>query len=164
MYAHNAVALPFKQRTSRRFVALDIENINGGAVGHALLADAAWRDVATAIDLVEDEHVVIGVGPSSLLAAGTSHPGARLVMGRGPSGADHALIEVLSDEHVAERFDEIVIASGDGIFADVAARLALEGAKVTIVARVGHLSTRLRLAAGSVVLLADHAPLIGKVA
>lgn len=165
MYAHEAGVLPLKQRSSRRrFVAMDIENINGGAVGRESLANAAWCQVAEAIGLCDDEQIVIGVGPSSLLAVGLSRPSARLVMGRGISGADHALIEVLRDERLAERFDEIVIISGDGIFAEVAAWLAFEGADVTVVARDGHLSKRLRLAAADVVLLPDHAPLLGRAA
>ena len=162
MYAHEADVLPLKQHSSRRrFVAMDIENINGGAVDSKVLADNAWREVAEAIGLCDDEQVVIGVGPSSLLAAGMSHPSARLVMGRGISGADKALVEVLSDDRLAERFDEIVIVSGDGIFADVAAWLATEGTDVTVVSREGSLSRRLRLAAGAVVLLPDHASLLG---
>jgi hypothetical protein len=165
MNAHEAVALPLKQRPSRRrLVAMDIENINGGAVNTKPLADVAWLEVADAIGLCDGEQVVIGVGPSSLLAAGLSRPNARLVMGRGLDGADHALIEVLRDERVAARFDEIVIASGDGIFTEVAASLALEGVKVTVVARDGSLSKRLQMAASNIITLPDHAPLLGKAA
>ena len=165
MYSYEAVAFPLKQRAPRRrFVAMDIENINGGAVSCQCDADSAWSEVAAAIDLTPGEQVVLGVGPSSLLAAGTSHPEARVVMGRGLSGADHALIEVLDEENLAARFDEIVIVSGDGIFAEVASRLASQGAVVTIVAREGHLSKRLRFAAGEVVIIPDHKPLHGMVA
>ena len=167
MYAYETKALPLKQRSSsrrRRLVVVDIENVNGGAVVNVGLADVAWRVVAEAIDLTDDDLIVVGVGPSSLLAAGLSRPSARRVMGRGLSGADHALIAVLRDERITERFDEVVIVSGDGIFADIAAQLAFEGMDVTVVARDGHLSKRLRLAAGDVVLLPDHAPLHGKAA
>lgn len=165
MYASAPMALSSIRRPSwRRFVAMDIENINGGAVKSRALAEAAWRQVAEAIGLGDDELVVVGAGPSSLLAAGISHPSARLVLGHGINGADSALIEVLHDEHLADRFDEIVIASGDGIFTDVTAALAFSGAKVTVVARDGHLSKRLRLAAGEVVLLPDFAPQFGRAA
>lgn len=128
------------------------------------LADIACCQVADAIGLCDDEQVVIGVGPSSVLAAGLSRPSARLVMGRGIDGADHALIDVLRDEHLAARFDEVVIVSGDGIFAEVAAWLASQGVAVTVVAREGHLSKRLRLAAGRVVLLPAHPPVFGMAA
>ena len=165
MYANEAAVLPPKQRSApRRLVAMDIENINGGAVHTKMFAHAAYREVVEIIGLRDDEQVVIGVGPSSLLAVGVSRPGARLVMGRGLSGADHALIEVLSGERLASRFEEIVIVSGDGIFAEVAAWLAFEGVHVTVVARDGCLSNRLRLAAGSVVLLPDNAAVLGEAA
>lgn len=165
MCAHDGVALPMEKRlTHRRFVAMDIENIHGGAVSKKEFVDAAWRKVADAIHLSDNEQVVIGVGPSSLLAAGMSVPTARLVMCRGPSGADHAPIEVLREECIADRFDEVVIVSGDGILADAAAWLASRGVEVSVVARNGHLSSRLRLAAGKLVFLPDHAPLFGQTA
>jgi len=158
MYASKAGLYPLKNRaTRRRLVAMDIENVNGGAVGSRSLADAAYNEVAEAIALRDDEQIVIGVGPSSLLAVGQSQPRSRLVMGRGLDGADHALLAVLGGESLASRFDEIVIVSGDGIFTEVAAWLAREGAHVTVVARECKLARRLKFAAGAVVLLADHA-------
>lgn len=164
MNTRMADALPHKQRaTIRRFVAMDIENMNGGAVQHTGLAAAAWVEVADAIDLLDCEQVVVGVGPSSLIASGVTCP-ARFVMGRGLDGADHALIEVLETERVAERFEEVVIVSGDGIFAEVAAALGAQGVVVTVVARDGHLSARLRMAAARVVLLPDHPRFLGEAA
>ena len=165
MKARMAAALPLKQRaTVRRLVAMDIENINGGAVQDQYRAAAAWQVIANAIDLDDRDHVVVGVGPSSLLASGASHLGARFVLGRGLSGADRALVEVLRDERVADRFGEVVIVSGDGIFADTAADLAMHGVRVTVVCRSGHVSSRLRLAAARVVLLPDFVPTVGEAA
>lgn len=158
MYSRTSVALLMRQRSPRRrFMAMDIENINGGALSRETNAQAAFRAVADAIGLADYEQVVIGVGPSSLLAAGLGCPRARVVMGRGISGADYALLQVLREEQIADRFDEVVIVSGDGIFAEVAAWLAFKGVKVTIVAREGRLSRRLQLAAGEVVLLPKQA-------
>jgi hypothetical protein len=153
------------QRTAvRRLVAMDIENINGGAVRDKDRAAAAWKVVADAIELDDHDQVVVGVGPSSLLASGTSHPHARFVLGRGLSGADGALVEVLREERVAERFCEVVIVSGDGIFANSAAELARQGVRVTVVCRNGRLSARLRLAAQHIVLLPGIAPTFGEAA
>jgi len=163
MYAERAIERDRRTR-GRRIVVVDIENINGGTVRSEEAAGAAWRDVAATIGLAADEQVVVGVGPSSLLAAAASYPQARFVMGRGLDGADHALLHVLFDERIADRFDEVVIASGDGIFAEAAARLASDGAHVTVVARYGHLSNRLRLAAGDVVLVDEPSPSHGKAA
>jgi hypothetical protein len=154
MLAVTADVLPLKQHAQRRrLVVLDIENINGGSVLFPRDADAAWNDVAFAIDLRESEQVVVGVGPSSLLASGISRPSARYVMRKGVDGADLALLEVLDGENVAQRFTDVVIASGDGMFADAAARLAAAGVFVTAVARENCLSKRLRLAAHAIQIL-----------
>ena len=165
MNSRTAEALPHKKRKAvRRIVMLDIENVNGGAVEDVLSATNACAEVADAITLRADEQVVIGVGPSSLLATGASQPRARVVMGRGLDGADKALVSVLQNEGLADRFDEVVIASGDGMFSDVAAQLAAQGMTVTVVARGGCLSTRLRLAARYVVVLPDFEPIYGEAA
>lgn len=165
MKARLADALPLKQRTGvRRLVAMDIENVNGGAVHDQYRAAIAWNAVADAIQLEDGDQVVVGVGPSSLLASGMDHPDARFVLGRGLSGADLALVDVLRGEHVAGRFGEVVIVSGDGIFAETAAELARQGVAVTVVCRIGHLSSRLRLAARHVVLLPDFASTFGEAA
>lgn len=165
MYANEEDALPLKQRSSRRrFIAMDIENINGGALTGNESAAVAWREVADVIGLSDHEHVVVGVGPSSLLAAGLGCRSARFVLGRGLNGADHALIEVLRSERIPNRFDEVVIVSGDGEFSEVAAWLASEGAGVTVVARDGHLSRRLQMAATNIVLLPNRAEILGQAA
>lgn len=165
MYATDAVALPLKQRPRRRrFVAVDIENVVGGAVLDRTVARDAWRNVTEAIALQDGEQVVVGAGPSSLLTAGLSRPTARLALGRGLSGADLALVEVLRSEHISERFDEVVIVSGDGIFTDVAAELASKAAHVTVAARAEALSAQLRLAAGSIVYLPSTSPRLGRAA
>jgi len=165
MYAIDAAALPLKQRSRRRrFVAVDIENVVGGAVLDSTSARDAWRIIADVIALENDEQVVVGVGPSSLLAAGLSRPTARLVLGRGLSGADLALVDVLRSERIAERFDEVLIVSGDGVFSDVSAALARSGVYVTVVAREDSLSARLKLAARSIVYLPAANPSLGRAA
>ena len=165
MNSRTAEALPHKKRTAiRRIVMLDIENVNGGAVVTVPLATAAYGEVATAIGLRADEQVIIGVGPSSMLATGISQPAARKVLGRGLDGADHALLSVLSDERIADRFDEVVLVSGDGIFSEAVALLGTQGVAVTVVARKGHLSRRLQMAAKNVVLLPDFVPTYGEAA
>ena len=78
---------------------------------------------------------------------------ARYVVRSGPDGADLALIDVIREERVNERFRHVVIGSGDGIFADVASLLGLAGVQVTAVSRPESLSSKLRLAARGHVLL-----------
>jgi hypothetical protein len=89
-------------------------------------------------------------------------PGARYLWRSGRDGADLALLGVLEAESVPERFETVILASGDGLFAGRVAELARRGVHVTVVANETSLSRRLRLAAADVVLFgmdrADDVP------
>ena len=74
-------------------------------------------------------------------------PSGLKLLRSGPDGADLALLEALEREFVAGRFDELVLASGDGIFTTEVSRLGSLGIPVTVVSRRNSLSLRLRLAA-----------------
>lgn len=141
----------------RRLVVVDIENVVGGAVMTREQAHFARHVVAGAVGLRPDEQVVIGTSHVGLLATGLGWPGARMVIRSGENGADLALLEVLAEERVPERFDEVVLASGDGIFTDVVAALGAGGVRVTVVSRRTACSNRLRMAAGQTVVLDDAA-------
>jgi hypothetical protein len=136
-----------KRRTLR---VIDIENL----IGTSSAAPATLRATAHKLHEVAPrspgDHEIVGAGPRLLLAAAEVWPGARYLLGRGLSGTDRALSEVLYREQIAQRFDYVVIASGDGRFAQVAAMLAGEGCRVTVVARRGCLSRRLQLAASEI--------------
>lgn len=68
-------------------------------------------------------------------------PGVRLMAREGPDGADLALLDEVRDyKWVAERFHRIVIGSGDGIFAELAAALTGLGVHVGVVSRPDALS------------------------
>jgi len=76
-------------------------------------------------------------------------------MGSGLDGADLALLEVLG-ENIAARFTEVVLVSGDGIFADAVAVFAALGVHTTVIAHRDGLSRRLELAASVVQFLPDR--------
>ena len=82
----------------------------------------------------------------------TWHGSGRAAEGYGADGADRALLEVLTYD-VHRRFERVVIASGDGIFAESVALLTQRGTHTTVVAHERGLSARLRMAASEVVLL-----------
>jgi len=75
-------------------------------------------------------------------------------MRSGRDGADRALLEVLA-ENIAARFAEVVLVSGDGIFADAIAAVAGQGIHTTVIAHRDGLSRRLELAANTVQFLPD---------
>lgn len=143
-----------KQRIggNRRIVLVDIENIVGGSA--AVHDHVVWakKTVEAPISLRPGDLVVVGVGPSGLVDVGTTWTGVRVVMGRGVDGADLALLDVLA-ENIADRFAEVVLVSGDGIFANEVATLAVQGVRTTVIAHADGLSRRLELAASAVAFL-----------
>ena len=149
MFTHMAAALPQKKRSlrGRRLVVVDIENVVGGAVLTVEQAVGAHLSIEELAALNGSEHVVIGTSHVGVVSTGLGWRGPRLVVRSGENGADLALLEVLTEERVEERFDEVVLVSGDGIFAEAVAALGAAGLDVTVVAPAGHCSKRLRLAA-----------------
>jgi len=135
--------------TERTLVAVDLENLVEGAHPSALVLDQAVRAIATLRD------------PSNQVVVASSHhlaprvawrlPWVRWRWRSGPDGADLALVEVLTQERVSERFANVVLVSGDGIFAEPLAALAAAGTRTTVISTRGALSRRLRLAAQLVI-------------
>lgn len=76
--------------------------------------------------------------------------------GIGPEAADRALIDTTDVDFVARRYDRIVIGSGDHAFTELAGRLVAAGREVVAVAVDGSLSTSLREAVKTVVLMPPH--------
>lgn len=137
--------------SGRRLVLVDIENYLGRR--YVTRAAAVWAaaHLREVLAIRDGELVVVGTShTSNLLAASNAWEHVRHVARLGQDGADMALIDVLSDG-IAHRFTEIVLVSGDGIFADHLATLASQGMTTTVVARSGALSARLRFAAHRVV-------------
>ncbi len=155
MFTSAAAALPRKKRAmrGRRLVVVDIENAAGGAVITRAMADWARAVIETTLHVVPGEQVVIGTSHVGLFTAKDAWPCARVRVRSGENGADLELLDVLTTERIEERFDEVVLVSGDGLFTDVVAQLGRCGVEVTVAAWATGMSARLRLAAGRVVYL-----------
>lgn len=138
-------------KMGRRLVVVDAENLVAGAVKSA--AEVQWirQILEEHAALLPEEQVVVGTCHVGLLEVGINWSTARRVVRSGPSGADRALIEVLRQEQIADRFAEVVLVSGDGAFADAVAELATQGVPTTVVAQRARLSAKLRLSARAVV-------------
>lgn len=139
----------------RRLVLVDIENVVRGPVMDVTHAAAGFAALEEVVPPRAGDHVIVASNPGSIIWAGLARPSAARRMGHGPDGADLALLEVLTDERVAERFDEVVVVSGDHIFTDVVAELGGLGVAVTVVAHVNGCSRTLRMAAGQTVYFND---------
>ena len=135
------------QPASRSLHLVDVENLLG--TPRPLQSDV--------MPLAAEYAELAGIGPRDHVVIASSHicastvwyewPGAaRRLLASGPDGADNALLGVLACEQAAQRFGRVVIASGDGIFAEAAARLQMGGTDVTVVCGVGSLARRLQMA------------------
>lgn len=146
-----------KPALRRRIVLIDIENIVGGGVQMPEQVQAAQAAIAAAVVPRHDDQIVIACGRFSVDVVGFEWRGPRrLVFRAGTNGADLELLDILETERVGYRFTEIVLVSGDGIFAEVVSRLGLH-ADVTVASRAESCSRRLRMAA-KCVLDIDYDP------
>ncbi len=139
---------------------VDIENLAASASANedeVAAVTCLYREVA---EHLPGDHVIIG--SSHFAAKSGNWYGAsqgwgcdpRRVTRSGPDGADLALIEVIEREAIAERFDRVVIGSGDGSFSLACHKLRSAGVAVTVVARDRpSLSHRLQIATDDVRLL-----------
>lgn len=136
-----------KATHGRRIVLVDIENVVGGGVSMPEEVHAAQAAVAAAIGPRDDDHLVVACGRFSVDVVGFEWAGPRrLVFRGGINGADLELLDILETEALGDRFAEVVLVSGDGIFAETVSLLGLH-ADVTVVSRAEACSRRLRMAA-----------------
>ncbi|PPH30322.1 NYN domain-containing protein [Rathayibacter sp. AY1F9] len=142
----------------RRLVLIDIENIVGGGVSRSSQLQVAQEAIRETIGQRPDDLVVLGCGRFSVDIVGFEWQGPRrLVFRPGRDGADLELLEVLETERVEERFEQVVLVSGDGIFTDAVSRLGAGNVDVTVVSRPDACSRALRMAAAHMLdLIYDH--------
>lgn len=140
---------------ARKFHLIDIENLVGMA-----------RPSLARVRFIRDSYLRLGIfQPGDLFAIACNHgaagavgfgwPGGRLLRQSGKDGADLALLGVLEEEKLVDRFGHVVIASGDHIFAKPAVELGRAGIEVTAVAPPLGISRDLKVAAARTVDLFD---------
>jgi hypothetical protein len=134
-------------RGSRHLVMIDIENLAASpspTVQDVRAVRAALADLVPGFNHLQR---IVACSHHAAATVAFEFPGARHLWRSGQDGADLALMDVLENERVDERFGHVTICSGDGIFADAAAWLAGRVVNVTVVSLKGHLAARLELAA-----------------
>jgi hypothetical protein len=133
---------------------VDVENLVGSAdfsIEDAVRVHAAYERVAPVGSI---NQLILATSHRAALPAWLGFPGsARRLVRSGPDCADLALLEIVEKESVAGRLQHVVLGSGDGIFAFMAAGLQAGGCGVTVVSRVGALSRQLRLAVRDIRLI-----------
>lgn len=149
-----------RRRPGRTLAIVDAENLLGRARFDPYgVACGLAVSLAVVAELEDDDHIVVGSDVTIGHAIGLAFPGRRLVVGRGGDGADNALLAAVgSTSFVSDRFDRVVLASGDHIFAPLVRRLVRAGVEVWVVARPAALSRALACEASSVRFFAPDVP------
>jgi hypothetical protein len=134
-------------RRARTLHLVDVENLVGGTN----LRPGDVREVArlyrSAARIRDRDHVIVASSHHCApLVWFEWDPSARRLVRSGSDGAELALLAVVETERPVGSFDRLVIGSGDGIFAETAARLQQAGVAVSVVTRPEALSRRLRFA------------------
>jgi hypothetical protein len=141
-----------KNFPQRRLHLVDVENLTG-CPRPALPAAIACRErYEESAPVRGNDLVIVACNHGAAVTVGHGWRGARVFLRSGQDGADLALLDVIAHEDVASRFEAVVIASGDGCFAEPVAQLGALGIEVTVVSNGRALSRRLRLAAKHVVI------------
>lgn len=140
--------------TGRALHLIDLENLLGDP-------DACCDEVARVLDAYLD---AAAVGTADLVVVALNHRlyrkaclsldrGWEIKLASGPDAADHVLIAEAPAAWVAERFDRLVVGSGDGIFDGLVRDVRRRGLPVWVVSQGRCLSRPLASAASRVVRL-----------
>ena len=140
---------------NRTIHLVDPENLFCGTAFDAA-ATSRLAGIYPHYDAAHDQVVIGASCMVTAVEAGLGWTGSRLVWRRGRDGADLSLAAVMLNEDLEHRFARVIIGSGDGIFTPIAAYLASRGLHVGVVARHGHLSRTLRMAAHRVDYLPEE--------
>ena len=142
-----------RQFPARRLHLVDIENLAGDSLPSLVQVREALGLYTDCLAFGAMDQVEVASSHLTLLNAALGWPHAHYRIRSGPDGADLALLDVLQQENIDERFTHVAIGSGDHLFAEEAAHLAAQGVWVSVVSRRRSLSRRLALAAREVILL-----------
>lgn len=131
---------------SRTAVLVDLENAAASTIPN--VHDTHFVQVMIG-DIVAstDAHYIVATGTRSYASAAFGWRGGRVWTRGGEHGAELELLDRARNERLAERFDHIVIVSGDHLFTDYVSELGRLGKTTTVVGWRGSVATSLRLAA-----------------
>lgn len=135
---------------TRRLILVDVENFNGGPVTSSAQARWCRHMLDHWIQPAPSDIIVLAADVTTVVNVHFGWPTHRILPGYGENGADHRLLEVMN-ENLPQRFSEMVLVSGDRIFAEKVSWLAGQGLPTTVYSHTSALSKRLSFAATNVI-------------
>jgi len=133
-------------RERRVLHLIDVENLCASGLPTERHVRATLERYRNQMGVGTDDQVVLAASGHTAFLAGAAWPGARVVVGYGPDGADRALLAYVDVRHISRRFGTVVLGSGDHIFAALITNLIQDGIAVTVVAVTGAIAQDLRIA------------------
>ncbi len=123
---------------------IDLENLVGGEV-QAPRVREVWSQFVDAVGFRYDDHSTVAVSRRHAADAFFALPSGiqRVIGANRPDGADLALIDCVDIRWVTANFGQVVIASGDHIFAPLAREFRQAGLSVVQVLGAGACSAEL---------------------
>jgi hypothetical protein len=112
---------------------VDAENIAGSPCPTRAEFEYGRLRLDIVVPYGDHDHRTVAADASNALDAGLAWPGAQLLIGHGPDGADAILLQWAEHADLVNRFDAVVVASGDNAFAPLAASLRRNGLPVVVV-------------------------------
>lgn len=140
---------------ARALHLVDVENLAGGPARVDRWFVPSLEAYLAAAGVGVLDQVIVAADITLWRRTAFEVPVGRYLPGRGPDGADRALLAAAPANWVKGRFGRLVIGSGDHIFSDLAAAVRAAGTEVVVVARPRQLSRVLRGAADEVRELPD---------
>ncbi len=131
----------------RALHVVDIENLVGGSGADAIEVDRALAHYEQVVRPGENDLRVVACGASLVFPVHDRWAGASIRKARGVDGADRILLDEASVANVVGRFDRVVVASGDHVFASLVVDLDAAGVEVVVVSRRTAMSRLLAVAA-----------------
>ena len=139
----------------RKLHLVDVENLCGtGALSESMVMEAREMYLRQ-VSVGADDLVVVASGRFNQESVMFGWQGARKVVRGGIDGADLALCDEIECSSYCENFSEVVVASGDHIFAEHIAVLTGKGLKVTVYSQERALAGVLR-GVGAELLFAEQ--------
>lgn len=139
--------------TGRTIHLIDIENLCGEARPSKAQVEHARKRYLGVVGGENRDQFIVASSKGNLLNSSSGWPKARYLARDGKDGADICLARVVVEEGVAERFDSVVMASGDHGLAPFVSQLARRGLDTTVVSLRDSLSRDMRMAAHKCIVL-----------
>jgi hypothetical protein len=137
-------------KSKRSIHLIDIENLCvTGDLTVEMVAEVREAYVAQ-VEPSADDLFVIAASHHNMEAAAFGWPGGFHGFRSGRDGADIVLAQMMLEDDLADRFETVFLASGDGGLAPFASALRAKGCHIQVVSRIESVSWAMRYAGDSV--------------